>query len=28
MDRIEINGVWYVREDSTPKTNQFEFELN
>jgi hypothetical protein len=20
MERIEINGVWYVREDSTPKT--------
>jgi hypothetical protein len=28
MDRIEINGVWYVREDNTPKTNQFEFELD
>lgn len=28
MDRIEINGVWYVREDNTPKTNQFSFELD
>jgi hypothetical protein len=28
MDRIEINVIWYVREDSTPKTNQFEFELD
>jgi len=28
MDRIEINGVWYVREDNTLKTHQFEFELD
>jgi len=28
MDRIEINGVWYVRENPTPKTNQFDFELD
>ncbi len=28
MDRIEINGVWYVRENPTPKTRQFDFELD